>query len=200
MANTTASIKTFMNDTNQDTFSETNSNGVDDNSISSGLGINGNGRVNILGNNTSAVFALQDKIPTGKCTDYRNAMSGNWNETQLSRAFFSSANQQILQNGIRAGVFHKSNGKFIIGPQETDDLQIIMRGVFLQNARNQPNDIPGQIARLNGLVLEYAVPQVYNDAVSYIKYKRDVSTMWTPMQMPMPSDYSNKSLEMPRWF
>lgn len=93
-----------------------------------------------------------------------------------------------------------SKGKFVIGPQECDDLQIIMRGVFLQHAINQPTDIPGQIAKLNGLVLDYAVPQVYNEAVAYVKYKRDASSMWTPMTAPVQADYVSKSLEMPKWF
>lgn len=160
----------------------------------------GNGRVDILGPNTSAVFALQDKIPTSNCSDFRDAMNGNWYDTALSRAYFSAENQRIVQNGIRAGVYQLSKGQFVIGPQECDDLQIIMRGVFLQNAKNQPTDIPGQIAKLNGIVLDYAIPQVYNDAVSYMKYKRDASTMWTPMSTPVQADYVNKSLEMPKWF
>jgi len=159
-----------------------------------------NGRVDIMGPNVPSVFALQDKIPTGKCSDFRDAMNGNWYETPLSRSFFSEANQQIIQNGIRAGVYKMSKGQFVIGPQECDDLQIIMRGVFLQHARNQPSNIPGQIAQLNAIVLEYAVPQVYNDAVGYMKYKRDASTMWTPIAPPVQADFNNKSLELPRWF
>lgn len=160
----------------------------------------GNGRVDILGPNDSAVFALQDKVPTGKCNDFRDAMNGNWYDTALSKAYFSNENQIIIQNGIRAGVYQLSKGQFVIGPQECDDLQIIMRGVFLQNSRNQPDNIPSQIAKLNGLVLDYAIPQVYNDAVSYMKYKRDASTMWTPISTPVQADYVNKSLEMPKWF
>lgn len=159
-----------------------------------------NGRVDIIGPNTSAVFSLQDKVPTAKANDFRDAMNGNWTDSPLSKAYFSAANQRIIQNGIRAGVYHMSKGEFVIGPQESDDLQIIMRGVFLQNSRNQPHDIPGQIAKLNSIVLDYAVPQVYNDAVSYMKYKRDASTMWSPMAPPVQADYISKTLEMPKWF
>jgi hypothetical protein len=159
----------------------------------------GNGRVDILGPNVPAVFALQDKIPNGKCSDFRDAMNGNWYETALSSAFFSKQNQQIIQNGIRAGVYQKSNGQFVIGPQECDDLQIIMRGVFLQHARNQPTNIAQQISVLNNIVFDYAVQQVYDDAVAYMKYKRDASTMWTPMAPPVQADFNNKSLEMPRF-
>ena len=159
----------------------------------------GNGRVDIVGPNVPAVFALQDKIPVGSCSDFRGAMSGNWYDTALSKTFFSKENQQIIQNGIRAGVYEKSQGRYVIGPQQCDDLQIIMRGVFLQNARNQPNDIRGQVAKLNSLVLDYAVPQVYDDAVAYMKYKRDASSMWTPIAPPVQADYNNKSLEMPKF-
>jgi len=161
-----------------------------------------NGRVHITGptNDTPFHLALYDKIPPKQSTSFRDAMNGNWEDSHLSRAYFSKENVQILQNGIRAGVFQMSKGEFVIGPQECDDLQIIMRGVFLQNAQNLPDDIPGQIAKLNKVVLDYAVPQVYNDAVSYMKYKRDASSMWTPMSSPVQADHVSKTLELPRWF
>ena len=161
--------------------------------------VSNNGRVDIMGPNTSAVFALQDKVPTGKSNDFRNAMNGNWYETALSRAYFSAANQNIIQNGIRAGVFQMSKGEFVIGPQECDDLQIIMRGVFLQNAQNLPDDIPGQIAKLNKVVLDYAVPQIYGEAISYLKFKRDVSNLASPIDLPVSSYHSN-SLQLKPFF
>jgi len=170
------------------------------NDLKPGISI-GNGRINITGPNTTAVFALQDKIPVSQCdSGYSEAMTGNWYKTPLSTAYFSADNMRILQNGIRAGVYRLSNNKYVIGPQDCDDLKTIMRGVFLQHSKNLPTDIPGQIAALNHLVLDYAVPQVYNEAVAYLKYKQDVSSMYTPIPAPVQSDYNNKTLEMPRWF
>ena len=105
---------------------------------------NSNGRVNILGPNIDQRFAMSDRIPINSTKySFRDAMNGNWYDTQLSNAFFSVSNIQIIQNGIRAGVFEKSNHKYVIGEQNMDELQIIMRGLFLQYAKNQPTDIPG---------------------------------------------------------
>lgn len=158
-----------------------------------------NGRIDIMGPNTTTLFSLQDKIPTNQPSSYRDAMNGNWYDTPLSTAFFSAENITILQNGIRAGVYKLSKGEYVIGTQDNDDLKVIMRGVFLQHSKNLPTDIPKQISELNHVVLDYAVPQVYNEAIGYLKYKKDVSSMYTPMPPPIQADYKNKSLEYPKW-
>lgn len=153
-----------------------------------------NGRVDITGPNTSAVFALSDRIPVSQMSSYRDAMTGNWNNTPLSRAFFSRENIQALQNGIRIGVYNRSNQQYLIGNQNSDELKIIMRSIFLQNAKNTPENIPLQIDTLNKLVLEYAVHQVYGEAEGYMKYKRDASTLVTPMEPPVMSKCNDKQL------
>ncbi len=153
-----------------------------------------NGRVNIMGENTSAVFALSDRIPVNQMSSYRDAMTGNWNNTPLSTAFFSRENIQALQNGIRVGVYNRSNQQYLIGNQNSDELKIIMRSIFLQNAKNTPENIPFQIDVLNKLVLEYAVHQVYGEAEGYMKYKRDASTLVTPIDPPVMSKCNDKQL------
>ena len=92
---------------------------------------NSNGRVNILGPNIDKRFSMSDSIPINSNKySYRDAMTGNWYDTELSNAFFSGKNIQIIQNGIRAGVYNKSNQQYIVGEQSIDELQIIMRGIF----------------------------------------------------------------------
>ena len=98
--------------------------------------------------NTSSLFQMYDKIPANQCVTFRNATEGLWNQTDLSQAFFSQQNIQIIQNGIRAGVYHKSNGQYTIGQQDCDSLKIIMRSVFLQYSANQPKNISQQIEEL----------------------------------------------------
>ena len=107
---------------------------------------------------------------------------------------------QIIQNGIRAGVYNKSNQQYVVGEQNLDELQIIMRGLFLQYAKNQPTGIAQQINDLNKIVLDYAINQVWSEAEGYMKYKRDASTMWTPMTMPILSYTNDKQLELKKWF
>ena len=99
-----------------------------------------NGRVDIKTPNTSKLFQMYDKIPANQCVTFRNPTEGLWDETPLSQAFFSQQNIQMLQNGIRAGVYNRSNGQYVIGPQDCDSLKIIMRSVFLQQSANQPGN------------------------------------------------------------
>ena len=164
------------------------------------MNCNSNGRVDILGTNVMDRFQLHDRIPVSSGdTYYRNAMTGNWQNSLLTKTFFSADNMQILQNGIKAGVYHKSNGRFQIADQDSDVLKMIMRSTFLQSSKNLPTNISEQITQLNNLVLGYAVPQVLGEAIGYVKYKNDASMMYTPMQRPA-STYHSNILELKPWF
>ena len=160
--------------------------------------MNSNGRVDITGYNPFARFQMHDKI-SNNSTSFRDALTGNWETSNLSSAFFSSANIRILQNGIKAGVYKKSNGRFTIADQDEDTLKIIMRSIFLQHSTNLPNNISQQVAAINKMVIDYSVPQIYGEAVSYVKYKNDVSTLVVPIDRPT-STYENNTLEWKKWF
>ena len=159
-----------------------------------------NGRVDIKTPNTSTLFEMYDKIPAHQCTTFRNPTEGLWDETQLSSIYFSRENIQILQNGIRAGVYHKSNGQYTIGPQDCDSLKIIMRSVFLQNSSNQINNIQEQIEELNKMVLNFCIQQVYSEAQGYMKYIDDASTLVVPIAHPVMADNSDRELVLKPWF
>jgi hypothetical protein len=159
-----------------------------------------NGRVDIKSPNTSTLFEMYDKIPANQCVTFRNPTEGLWTDTTLSQAFFSQQNIQILQNGIRSGVYHKSNGQYTIGPQDCDSLKIVMRSVYLQNAANQPNNITEQIAELNKIVLNYCIQQVYSEAQGYMKYIDDASTLVVPIAHPVMANNTDRELEFKTWF
>jgi len=159
-----------------------------------------NGRVDIKTPNTLSLFQMYDKIPANQCVTFRNPTEGLWNDTPLSYTFFSKENIQILQNGIRAGVYKRSNGQYVIGPQDCDSLKIIMRSVFLQYASNLPNNISQQIEQLNKFVLEYCIQQVYSEAQGYMKYVDDVSTLVVPIAHPVQASNTDRQLEFKSWF
>ena len=162
-----------------------------------------NGRVDIInkeGPDLCNLFAMYDKIPANQCATFRNATEGLWISTQLSEVFFSQQNIQILQNGIRAGVYHRSNGQYVIGPQDCDSLKIIMRSVYLQHAANQINNISKQIEQLNKIVLNYSIQQVYSEAQGYMKYINDVSTLAVPIAHPVLANDTDRELEFKTWF
>jgi len=158
-----------------------------------------NGRINIAQPNTKTLFTMYDRIPKdSKSTEFREALVGNWQDTTLSKAFFSGQNVQIIQNAIRAGVYHLSKGQYVVSIQDEDNLKIIMRSTYLQYAANMTNDTTRQIYELNKIVTDYAIKQVYGEAQSYVKYIHDASTMYTPMDRPVQPNNPNKTLDLKR--
>jgi hypothetical protein len=164
-----------------------------------------NGRVDMANKlqppTSGNLFAMYDKIPANQCATYRDATLGQWDETPLSKAYFSKENIQIIQNGIRAGVYKRSNGQYTVGPQDCDAIKVIMRSVYLSNSVNVPQNIPGQIAALNDMVIEYCIKHVYSEAQGYMKYLVDVGTLAVPLATPvMESQRDKNTYRMPEWF
>jgi hypothetical protein len=162
-----------------------------------------NGRVNIISQpDPDAAFRLQERIGIkNNATEYRSALSGNdWESNVIAQVYFSQGNIQIIQNGLRAGVYEMSNRKIVVPPQNLDQLKIIMRSIYFQHVENCRDNITQQVERLNHLVLEYAVPAVYNEAVGYLKYMQDQSTLVMPMDYPIHHDRQYKQLKMKAWF
>ena len=118
-------------------------------------------------------------------------LRGNWDHTPLSDAFFTRKNVDIIQKEIRKEVYRMSGPKqYVIDDQDVDELKMIMRAMYLQHSKNLEVNIPQQIQELNNFVLNYCITSVFNEAVAYLKYKEDASTMHRPMQHPI---YSNKT-------
>ena len=161
-----------------------------------------NGRVHIITPNNDNIFKMQDQIPI-KSTSYTDALNGTWCATMLSNHFFSAKNINKLQELLVLQIYTKSNGKYKISYQDEDTLKTIMRSIYLQYSKNNPNDISSQIQALNALVLDYAVGQVYGEIQGYINYKIDASTMYNngsglidrPIYVKNP-----KQLEFKKWF
>lgn len=159
-----------------------------------------NGRVDIKTPNTSKLFQMYDKIPANQCTTFRNPTEGLWDETLLSKTFFSYKNINIIQNGIRAGVYKRSNGQYVIAPQDCDALKIVMRSIFLQYSANKRDNISSQVDALNQMVLNYCIQQVYGEAQGYMKYLDDASTLVVPIAPPVCANNFSRELEFKGWF
>lgn len=161
-----------------------------------------NGRVDIITEPPQDIrFQMQEKIAiTNKATQYRDALNGTWENNILSEVFFSQGNIQILQNGIRAGVYKMSDGQINVPPQNLDALKIIMRSTYMQYAEHYPDRITEQVEQLNKIVLDYCVPSVYSEAVGYLKYCQDQSSLVMPFDRPQPVDRQYKQLEIKPYF
>lgn len=124
-------------------------------------------------------FGFQQSSETNFQADM---LRGNWEDSELSRTFYSAENLRRIQNAIRRSVYEKSQPKgYVIDDQSADELKIIMRATFLQYSKNQAYDIPGQIEELNKHVIDWSVPHVLSAVDHYIFYLNDISSMPVPL-------------------
>lgn len=160
----------------------------------------GNGKVDILGANVITKFSMIDKIPVNSNTNYLNSLTGNFERSELSNLFFSKQNIENIQNLLIRGVYEKSNSQIMIDKQPTDNIVIVMRSMYLQYSKNLDTKLNTQVNELNNYVLNFCIPKVYSEAVAYLKYKEDASTMHMPMSAPIYSSKTNKTLEQKPFF
>ena len=92
-------------------------------------GIMYNGRINITGPNTSTLFSMMDKIPINTNTNYQNVLAGNFIRSPLSDSYFSKQNIQNIQNGIKQGVYNKSQRRIAVDDQPEDQIVTVMRSM-----------------------------------------------------------------------
>lgn len=107
-------------------------------------------------------------------TDYYNmskdCVKGIQEESILSKIFFSPENVDLLQRQIIWTVYQKTGGKYLIEKQNEEDLQVVMRSMFLQHARHVADHIKEQIQELNNLVTDDVVPNIISEVNQYIGY------------------------------
>jgi hypothetical protein len=72
---------------------------------------------------------------------------------------------------------------------------MIMRGMYLQYAKNNPFNIEGQINELNKLVIDWSVPRIISEIEQYQFYLKDISNLPIPLEKPLNmSSAGSKSL------
>jgi hypothetical protein len=158
---------------------------------------NKNGRIDLMDSGTP--LFLQDQIKLDDKTNYYNTIKYSLEPSVLSKTFLSYENRNIIQNGIKAGVYKLSNQQYIIDKQDNDVLNSIMTGIYLQYSLNQPDDIKRQIEVLNKMVINYCVPKVFGEIKGYMQYKFDASTLVVPLSNPM-NTYNSKELVLNHFF
>ena len=87
-----------------------------------------------------------------------------------------------------------SNGQYKIGKQSELQLQIIMRSIFLQEAKHLLCNYNQQIQELNQKVIDFGVPKIISEIKQYIGYKRDVNNLPKPLEHP--KNLSNKGYKI----
>lgn len=154
------------------------------------------GRINIMGKNPAKPYQLYDD--DGNVDFYqKNSLNSIQTNSILSKTYFSKENFEQIQDMIRYNVYIRSGKKHIIGRQSDMQLQIIMRSIYLQNAKNQESNINEQIKELNKLVLDYCIPNILVGIEQYHQYKVSVSEIKQPIPLAQSTNHSNnKELDM----
>jgi hypothetical protein len=159
-----------------------------------------NGRIDLTGFLKKVPILNYMQEPVNNCKFNERALEGQLQRTPLSDLFFSAMNIDALQLGIKNRVANETEGKYIIGRQSDAELKIVMRSVFLQYAKHQPDRIVEQVRELNKLVLDFSANQVLSNLRQYIIYKKDASTLPLPIEWGVnPSVKGTKNLELKRF-
>jgi hypothetical protein len=144
-----------------------------------------NGRVigvsGVAGNEFNMFTENNNKEDTFK----EHALYGIQNRSPLSELFFSKVNMKRIQDQLRYRVYVASGGKYQIGPQDDTELSIIMRAIYLQHAKNLPNQLKEQVNELDRLVVEFAWPKILSEVEQYIGYVKNLEMLPNPIPLPL---------------
>ncbi len=144
-----------------------------------------NGRVDISGkyNKKDMIPLFNEDMRILKETN-TELLSHTYDETLEQKYFFSRQNINNLQNLIKYHVYHQSGKKHIISNQDVDQLLIIMKSIYLQHSSNYNPDLVKQVKRLNAFVIDYAVPNILSNIEMNRQYKKDVTRLPKPIELP----------------
>lgn len=143
-----------------------------------------NGRVDTLYGTNYNVYDLfrNDQKPSTYFP--MEAVKGVHSPNDISKLFFSKMNIDALQDGIRYQVYLKTNKKHVIDRQSDTDLKVIMRSVYLENARHDDinKNIIDEIRRLNKLVIDIAITRIIQEINMYMRYREDITNLPVPLE------------------
>jgi hypothetical protein len=140
-----------------------------------------NGRVDTLYSGNYDIYDLYKTESRPQLNFQNEAIKGTHNENDISKVFFSKLNIDTLQDAIRYQVYKRSCKKHTIDRQSDDDLKVIMRAVYLENAQHHAHDTLAEIRRLNMMVIDFCVPRILQEINMYMRYKQDISRLPEPM-------------------
>ena len=119
------------------------------------------------------------------------SLKGIIQDTPMSNLFFSDMNKKAIQWTIRYRVFTEKNKK--ISYQSDNDVFIIMRSIYLQNANSIVNSssMLENLKTLNKMVVDYAVKNVSDQLDQYDNYIEKISSAPIPLAHPQFENSGN---------
>tara|TARA_B100000787_G_C16191319_1_gene297699 strand:- start:1216 stop:2037 length:822 start_codon:yes stop_codon:yes gene_type:complete len=108
-----------------------------------------------------------------KKENFNDSIKGIIAPSILSGVFFSRKNINNLHNKIKLGI--KKILNYTIDNQSEEEMQIIMRSVYLQHSKNTDCEIQSQVKHLNKEVLDYSISNIYTNIKQYLGYIKNIS-------------------------
>jgi hypothetical protein len=148
------------------------------------------GRVpNILDANNTYASQPYKSTPQGPHlfgdTNRRDLVGHIHASTPLNELFFSDENIETIQKGIQEQVYAMSGNKYRIGPQDVQQVKIIMRSYYLMYSQNNVSRISEELADLNSRVIGCAATKVYSEVDFHQFYLKDLQEFAAPIANPM---------------
>lgn len=145
-----------------------------------------NGRVTLDSRNEVIKdFSMIDKEHEKMNNFQVETLYGIQETSELNHLFFSKKNMDIIQDMIRYNVYVKSDKRHIIDKQSDIELQIIMRGIYLQYSPNLQTKIKEQLQYLNNLVKDWCTEQIIPEIEQYMGYMKEIEYMPVPIDLPV---------------
>tara|TARA_A100001015_G_C14889939_1_gene671988 strand:- start:412 stop:837 length:426 start_codon:yes stop_codon:yes gene_type:complete len=130
------------------------------------------------------------------------AIEGISERTIMSDIFLSEKNINLIQLKIINII--NSKYKYKISKQSKNELIIIMRSVYLNNATNNylnKQDIRNELNKLNDLVISYCIKNIVNNIKSHELYLKKINNDLIPINLPTSTNIKgDKQLELKPFF
>lgn len=129
-----------------------------------------------------ADFPLYDQDNSQGDSTYRDILKTIQVRTPVSDFFFSIRNVNHIKY-LLAKLIRDRHG-YSISPeaQSTNEILIVMRSIFLQNALHLPDKIKEQVAQLNFDVINDIFPRMVSKIQMQLTYQRDQGSQPLPME------------------
>jgi len=148
---------------------------------------NARGRVQATSNESTKPYDLYKNSNQAQDTNV-NIISNIIVPNAVSRTFFSNDNVERIQTTILNEVFKRTQTQ--ISKQSYQELQIIMKSIYLQYSKNLNTDIEGQVVTLNQYVINTCVDIIIPNISMYQKYLKDITS-----PIPVMPNSQNSSIK-----
>lgn len=106
--------------------------------------------------------------------------------TPVSLLYFSNENMNRIQKQIKREIFRLSNGSFRMEvDQDSADLLLAMRYIFIEYSKNLPTHIVKQVKILNRQLLDYIIPDIMTNIKQHYMYLKEISQPIRPLDQPL---------------